>query len=102
VTLHTAYHPAALDELATAASEFDDIQPGLGSKLLLQWRRKLQIVEAFPSSAQVFHGSLRRVLVRPFQLHLIYGFNDAILYVVAALDARMDPDAVRAILDARL
>jgi toxin ParE1/3/4 len=99
--LRVVYDDAALEELCDAADSYEQISVGLGSRLIATAESGLTQCSRFPLSCPEYYRDLRKLLLRPFPFLLLYRATQEAIQVVAVVDARRDPMAIRRQLDLR-
>lgn len=86
------FHPAARDELEEATRRYERDVAGLGNQFYSQVVASLTLLRAFPYSAPVLSGDLRRQVLPRFPYNLIYEVWDGdFLYVIAVAHQKRRP-----------
>ena len=85
------FHPAAAEELAAAASYYEQQAPNLGREFIAAVEATQQYVCQHPDSGQAFGAQFRRFLVRRFPYALIYHREVDRLVIVAVAHVRRRP-----------
>jgi toxin ParE1/3/4 len=79
-----------------AGYEFHEkCQPGRGDLFLRHLDLAFGRIRTFPELAPAFHASYRRLLVHGFPYGIFYAIEGNRIIVIAVLDLRQDPRAIR-------
>ncbi len=90
-----SYHPKALEELEEFLSELTRIEPRLAARAEALFRHQVDRIREYPESGPAFWRSARKVLLRPFKTLVLYKIEASAIVIVAVVDGRMDPQAIR-------
>jgi hypothetical protein len=74
---------------------YEKLGPGLGGKFDESVRLGLQHLAQFSTSAPIYAGEFRRLLVRRFDHGIFFRIHGSRLVVVAVLDLRQNPEIIR-------
>ena len=78
-----------------AAYEFYENKWGSGDALFEPLERAFALLRDFPEIAPIFTGKYRRMLVRSFPYGVFYVLEPRGIVVVAVMDLRQDPEAIK-------
>lgn len=84
---------AALDELRAAALDYDQKDPGLGSRFLNEVDLTVQRILMAPEAWRRLSTRTRRCLVRRFPFGLFYQVKGPEVLIVSVMDLRRDPES---------
>jgi plasmid stabilization system protein ParE len=96
VTFTVRLHPAAVDELRAARDWYDDAAPGVGVEFVDEFRRVIDRLREWPTSAprRPVRGSareIRQASLRRFPYHATYEVRGDTLLIVAVAHGRRRP-----------
>lgn len=96
-----SYHPSALAELSSLFQSLTHIHTPLGHAFIDAVERKLLQALDHPLSGSVYFDDTRKLTVRRFKVLVLYRIVPTGIGVVAVVDARRDPHAIRRLLRSR-
>ena len=92
--MHVELRVEARDDLANAAAFYDSQRDGLGEYFIDSLFADLERLESEAGIHEIVYG-LHRKLSERFPFAIYYRVADPVIDVVAVLDCRRDPDAVK-------
>ena len=92
--MHVELRVEARDDLANAAAFYDGQRDGLGEYFIDSLFADLERLESAAGIHEIVYG-LHRKLSERFPFAIYYRVADPVIDVVAALDCRRDPDAIK-------
>jgi len=101
MALTVLYREAARREIVEAARIYERLRPGFGSAFLDEIARVEGHVSNAPGLYQLVELEIRRVTLRRFPYGLFYLGEAEKIVVLACLDLRRDPKAIREIIGRR-
>ena len=85
------FHRLAEYELNEAAQYYNLEDLGLGAAFLEEVDRCLQFIQASPEAGAIFHGTVRRRLLRRFPYGLLYKIKSSGIRILAVMNLRRRP-----------
>lgn len=101
MTLPVIVTSAAQIDIDAAADHYEALLRGLGDKFIAVFGERIAPAGEFPLSFPSYYRDLRKVGLRPFPFLALYRTLPEFVQVVAIIDARRDPSAIRRQLDNR-
>ena len=86
------FHPEAESELIAAINYYEDCEPGLGYDFAVEVHFTLENILSFPKAWPVLEDNIQRCQTRRFPYGIIYVIDEDILYVLAVMHLRRDPE----------
>lgn len=91
MSLSFSFSPEAREELLEAIQYYESESPGLGAAFLMAVDRSLDQLLAFPESAPILLGNVRRKTLRRFPYSLLYSVRKGNLRVLAIMNQKRKP-----------
>jgi plasmid stabilization system protein ParE len=91
VSLTFSFSPEAREELLETIQYYEAESPGLGGAFLAVVNKGLDQLLAFPESAPVLLGNVRRKALRRFPYSLLYSLNKENVRVLAIMNQKRKP-----------
>jgi plasmid stabilization system protein ParE len=85
----------AESDLWSAWARYEELSPWLGARFDQTVRAGLEHLAQFPTSAPVYAGEFRRLLLRRFEHGIFFRVHGSRLIVTAVLDLRQSPEVIR-------
>ena len=85
-------------DIAAAITDYEAIATGLGGMFLARTDAAIAAIHRAPEGYRKTHGEYRHLVLRRFPFGVFYLFDGTTIAVVAVLNLRQDPDAIRAAL----
>jgi toxin ParE1/3/4 len=86
-----SYSPEAREELLEAIQYYESESPGLGAAFLAAIQEGLDQLQAFPQSAPVVSGRVRRLVLNRFPYSLIYSLPGEEIRILAVMNQKRRP-----------
>ena len=96
-----SFHPAFYDDLRAATTFYANVDRSLPARLREILRKKVRLIRQHPSIGGPLDEPFRRVFIPPFPYMIVYRVADGVVRVLALLDARRDPEWIRATIQGR-
>ncbi|WP_291991732.1 type II toxin-antitoxin system RelE/ParE family toxin [Candidatus Accumulibacter sp. ACC003] len=87
-----AFHPEAETEFLHAIDYYEECEPGLGYDFAVEVYSAIERTIAYPMAWPSLAEDVRRSLVRRFPYGILYSQQDDVLFVVAIMHLRREPD----------
>lgn len=91
---------SAVDDIKSAASWYEEQQPGLGVEFVLEIDAVMERVGDSPRMFPIVYAEFRRALPRRFPFAVYFRYDGVSSRVFAILDQRSSPDKAASRLDA--
>ena len=85
-------------DIAAAIRNYEGIATGLGGMFLARTDAAIAAIHRAPEGYRKTHGEYRHLVLRRFPFGVFYLFDGKTIVVVAVLNLRQDPEAIRAVL----
>jgi len=86
-----SYSPEAREELLEAIQHYESESPGLGAAFLAAVQEGLDQLRAFPQSAPVVLGKVRRLVLNRFPYNLVYSLRGEEIRILAVMNQKRRP-----------
>lgn len=86
-------------DIAAAIAGCEAIAKGLGAMLLMRTDAAIAAITRAPEGFRKSHGEYRHLVLRRFPFGVFYVLEGRSISIVAVLNLRQDPSAIRAALD---
>lgn len=87
-----AFHPEAETELVKAVEYYEEREQGLGHDLAVEVYSTLERIRAQPKAWPIMKEGIRRSLVRRFPYAILYSEEKDVIFVLAVMHLRREPD----------
>lgn len=87
--------PDATADVLAAARHYESLREGFGAKFLDELENALSLIQATPLLFTVVDEPIRRFLLRRFPDGVFYEPGESQDTVLAVMDLRQDPEAIR-------
>lgn len=74
----------------------DEIEPGLGDKLIAELNRVVTAISEYPGMYEQVHRDCRRAVLRTFDYALMYRTRGELVEVLGLMHCRLDPTVAAA------
>ena len=91
MSLTFSFAPEAREELLEAIQYYETESPGLGTSFLAAVNEGLDQLLAFPESAPILYGKVRRKNIRRFPYSLLYSLRQGDIRVLAIMNQKRRP-----------
>ncbi len=85
-------------DIAAAIAGYDAIANGLGAMFLMRTEAAIAAIRRAPEGFRKSHGEYRHLVLRRFPYGVFYVLDGQSISIVAVLNLRQDPTAIRATL----
>jgi toxin ParE1/3/4 len=82
-------------DVAAAIASYDAIARGLGAMFLMRTDAAIAAIQRSPAGFRKSHGAYRHLVLRRFPYGVFYLFDGQTIVIVAVLNLRQDPTALR-------
>lgn len=82
-------------DIAAAIRDYEAIATGLGAMFLVRTDAAMAAIQRVPEGFRKSHGEFRHLVLRRFPFGVFYLFDGETVSVVAGLNLRQDPEAIR-------
>jgi len=86
-------------DIAAAIAGYEAIAKGLGAMFLMRTDAAIAAITLAPEGFRKSHGEYRHLVLRRFPFGVFYVLEGRSISIVAVLNLRQDPPAIRAALD---
>lgn len=86
-----SFTPEAREELLEAIQHYESESPGLGAAFLVAAQEGLEQLLAFPQSAPLVSGKVRRLVLNRFPYNLVYSLRGEEIRILAVMNQKRRP-----------
>jgi len=84
-------HPLSLEEIIHAKTFYDSKVDGLGSQLVVEINRAIELIDKMPETWPVYNNKLRRYILKRFPFSIIYRLKNNTIQIIAFMHQHRKP-----------
>ncbi len=87
-----SFHPEAESEFGQAIEYYEEREGSLGHDFAVEVYSAIERAVSYPKAWPIIEDDVRRSLVRRFPYGILYAQEDEVIYIVAVMHLRQNPD----------